>query len=699
MKVFFSTFLCVFTLFLFAQNEGKKGAVSFKTFDESIDPMSVHVEVLDNETKEQVTTLESSGGGDAKINLQSGKSYLIYFSHPGYLFQSVVLNLSDSTSDEKKLKDVVLEKVSIGKKAVLNAIAFDVYQKLLLEESMPDLDRIIKLLNDSPNLEVELGGYTDNIGSISLNKKLSEQRVKTLADMLVSKGINEMRLKYKGYGPNLPIATNFTEEGRQMNNRVELKILSVSFVPPTAAELKKKKNTTKKAEGDEDQPVDEDNNGNGEKDTLKIDKTIIDPNTITAKDTLLKIDYKGMLVADKKPLANSTVNLLTDQGKIFKTTVTDANGGFQFVGVPSEQDLTLGLDAAETKKYKKVVLTDTAGVIVKEMDKVNGEFVLTILPSEKKKLGKVYVADPELKLKRIKPKTQNQNSFVTGKVVDDNGNPIKADIEVVNTAGSVVDKLSSKAGTGDFSITLPAGLSYDISVSKFGYTFQTVNIMLPEADGYQKKLEDIILQKVEAGKKIVLNNIFFDVNQSTLKKESYVELGRALKLMNDISSLSIEISGHTDNVGSSKSNKELSEQRAKAVMDYLVDNGANKERLQYKGYGASKPIANNKTETGRQLNRRTEFKVLKVDAGEIKTKEANIEANSQQQTETNVSEGTETGAKGIPERFKQYDLDHNGSISYEEVIGAIDLYFEEHPNGNAKMKEELTGLFDYYFEK
>src|SRR5690606_250360 len=109
------------------------------------------------------------------------------------------------------------------------------------------------------------------------------------------------------------------------------------------------------------------------------------------------------------------VNLLTEQGKIYKTTRTDEKGNFEFVGLPAEQDLTIGLDAQETKQFKKVVLADTTGNVVKELEKINGEFVLTILPSEKQKLGKVYVDDPELVLKRPKKKTLKANALVIGK--------------------------------------------------------------------------------------------------------------------------------------------------------------------------------------------------------------------------------------------------------------------------------------------
>ena len=118
------------------------------------------------------------------------------------------------------------------------------------------------------------------------------------------------------------------------------------------------------------------------------------------------------------------------------------------------------------------------------------------------------------------------------------------------------------------------------------------------------------MKKIEVGNKIVLNNIFFDFGKASLRPESTAELDRLVKMLNDMSSLKIEISGHTDNVGNAAFNKTLSENRAKAVVDYLVKKGINQKRLTFVGYGFDQPIAPNDTEEGRQKNRRTEFKVV-----------------------------------------------------------------------------------------
>jgi outer membrane protein OmpA-like peptidoglycan-associated protein len=122
--------------------------------------------------------------------------------------------------------------------------------------------------------------------------------------------------------------------------------------------------------------------------------------------------------------------------------------------------------------------------------------------------------------------------------------------------------------------------------------------------------KDILLQPIEANASIVLKNIFFDVNRFELKPQSQLELDNLVKLLNENPSLKIEISGHTDNVGKPADNLLLSNNRAKAVVSYLVSKNISAQRLTTKGYGETKPLSDNKTEDGRAMNRRTEMKVV-----------------------------------------------------------------------------------------
>ncbi len=108
----------------------------------------------------------------------------------------------------------------------------------------------------------------------------------------------------------------------------------------------------------------------------------------------------------------------------------------------------------------------------------------------------------------------------------------------------------------------------------------------------------------------MLKNIFFDTDKYELKPASTTEFEKLLELLKKNPKMKIEISGHTDNVGDAKYNQVLSENRAKAVYNYLINHGITAERLTYKGYGKTVPIDTNDTEAGRANNRRTEFKVI-----------------------------------------------------------------------------------------
>ena len=119
-------------------------------------------------------------------------------------------------------------------------------------------------------------------------------------------------------------------------------------------------------------------------------------------------------------------------------------------------------------------------------------------------------------------------------------------------------------------------------------------------------------KEYQVGQIFVLENIFFDFDKSVLLPQSFVELQKLIEILSANPKMTIELSGHTDSKGKDKYNKVLSENRAKAVYDYLVGRGIDKSRLKYKGYGATMPIADNSTDEGRAKNRRVEFKIISM---------------------------------------------------------------------------------------
>ncbi len=189
--------------------------------------------------------------------------------------------------------------------------------------------------------------------------------------------------------------------------------------------------------------------------------------------------------------------------------------------------------------------------------------------------------------------------------------PIECTISLTdNSTGEEIAVFKSNSKTGKYLVTLPSGKNYGIAIKNDNYLFHSENFEIPATNNFQELVIDIPLKNIAVGSKIILKNVFYDFNKSTLRKESQAELNLLIKLLNDIPSMRIELSSHTDNKGTEKYNLDLSEKRSGSVVEYLVSHGVDSKRLESKGYGFSEPLAPNDTDAGRQLNRRTEFKIL-----------------------------------------------------------------------------------------
>lgn len=182
-------------------------------------------------------------------------------------------------------------------------------------------------------------------------------------------------------------------------------------------------------------------------------------------------------------------------------------------------------------------------------------------------------------------------------------------IEDINS-GELISVNKSNSSSGEYLVVLPAGRNYSVSASSKGFFFYSQSFELPADTSYQEIVNDIALEPIEKGTKVVLNNIFFESGRSELKPISYVELNKAADLLKDNSTMVIEIGGHTDNLGSDALNLTLSQKRAEAVQKYLVLAGIDEARVKSKGFGETQPIADNNTDEGRAKNRRTEFEIV-----------------------------------------------------------------------------------------
>jgi len=206
-------------------------------------------------------------------------------------------------------------------------------------------------------------------------------------------------------------------------------------------------------------------------------------------------------------------------------------------------------------------------------------------------------------------------SYVKGVVKDSDSNQeIRADFELSDLETSeIVAKTSSVKGTGEYLMCLPTDRDYGLNISKKGYLFHSENFSLKNAgDSLEPINVDISLQTIKVGRKEVLRNVFFNVDSYELSHQSKAELRNLIKFLNQNPEVVIEIGGHTDITGNEAHNDSLSESRARVVYQHLIDNGIGKERLSYKGYSSTMPVTTNDSDTGRALNRRTEFKVIDI---------------------------------------------------------------------------------------
>lgn len=223
---------------------------------------------------------------------------------------------------------------------------------------------------------------------------------------------------------------------------------------------------------------------------------------------------------------------------------------------------------------------------------------------------------------RIKlPIVRNPDPWVTvrGKVVDENGNPVDAKIIYERLPdGKEVGIAQTNPTTGEYEIRLPAGHMYGVRAEAKDKISENQNLDLTNItqdeviQGKDFSLQPIKVAPIAENITITLNNVFFDFDKSVLKPESFPELDRIVKVMNERTGLQIEISGHTDAIGTEEYNLGLSERRAKAVVKYITDKGVDKSRIKTLYLGETQPTDTNETKEGRRKNRRVEFKIVKL---------------------------------------------------------------------------------------
>lgn len=291
-----------------------------------------------------------------------------------------------------------------------------------------------------------------------------------------------------------------------------------------------------------------------------------------------------------------------------------------------------------------IIVTDMeTGLVVQDVkpNAVTGKYILILTPGKE---GKTYVIsyeaegfqpvsetieipasssyqeiEKELLLRAINFESKTLGTIsLSGTIKNEKGEHIPGAAIVIkdNVTGKLLETYYTTSDSGSFYFVLNRGQNYNISFEAMGYLFQSENVNVPKQPEYSALKREIVLEKVHAGAKITLNNIFFDSNKATLRKESTIEIDKLVKLMKDFPQLKIEVGGHTDSQGNDAANLKLSQMRSQAVVDVLIKKGVDKKRLIAKGYGETMPVAPNNLPNGKpdlkgmQKNRRVELKIL-----------------------------------------------------------------------------------------
>ncbi len=206
-----------------------------------------------------------------------------------------------------------------------------------------------------------------------------------------------------------------------------------------------------------------------------------------------------------------------------------------------------------------------------------------------------------------------RSNYVKGIIRDKiSQSPLAAKIELVNIENNkTVSLVESDSISGEYLMVLTQGAEYALYINKRGYLFKSFNFNYSEISDFKPIEINIDLEKASEGSMAILNNIFFDLDKFDLKPKSIPELQKIIRFMNENAAVRVEVSGHTDSTGQAVYNKQLSEKRAIAVYNYLLQKGIQKNRLTPVGFGSERPIASNDSEIGRKQNRRIEFRIIR----------------------------------------------------------------------------------------
>ena len=187
-------------------------------------PLVAEIDLVDLKSGSSYKSSQSDLDGDFMLCLPSDSEYALSLSKKNYLFYSE--NIQMHREGSILLKNFKLQPLEVGEQVRLDNIFFELNSYELKDESVTELNKIIKFMETNPFLVIEIGGHTDNSGSESYNLDLSEQRAQSVKNALVQRGLPSRRIQTKGYGMYVPLNDNSSEEEKAINRRTELKIIA-----------------------------------------------------------------------------------------------------------------------------------------------------------------------------------------------------------------------------------------------------------------------------------------------------------------------------------------------------------------------------------------------------------------------------------------------------------------------------------------
>jgi len=334
--------------------------------------------------------------------------------------------------------------------------------------------------------------------------------------------------------------------------------------------------------------------------TIKIDKNkvvyipFVEKNKVFGKIVLYRSRLSGL---GKLDLSNIRITATDSKGRTF-TALTDKNGEFI-------------LYAPVTDQYT----VNVNNIFYENFDLRQNNFKVQF--NGYKQFEVNFVFDEKIRRINFSPSSQDaqlasilqvRRTNLKGTVKDASTlNAIRARVNLINTkTNSVVTSMYSNSASGDYNISFMADDNYLLEVLAEGYWYHSENLNLNQVTTFLNVTKDVILKPIAIGTKIELN-IKFEINKTDLTAESVAELNRLISLLKDNGNIKIEVQGHSDDL-EALSNTQISEDRAKKVARYLIENGFS--NIQIRGFGNTVPISSNDTEQGREANRRVEIEVV-----------------------------------------------------------------------------------------